>query len=297
MTGSPTRYTTELAGHILQELARGRTLKDICTEPGMPGATTVRQWVTDDTDGFAARYRQARETGAPLVCYPTRYASQFTPEIAERIVAAVTSGRSLTELCKEDGMPSRHTVQSWVTEHHAYFSERYRRAQEIGRALRGGPFPYSPELADRVLGELMEGRTLIDACNNPGMPTHGTVLLWVRRDHDGFAARYREAREIGSQIMLDELIVIGDDSRGDHIRRRNESGETEMVVDHENIRRSELRCENRRWSLAKALPRIYGNRLEVTTKHDAGDGWAELLTALDGRTRGLPSEDEGADDQ
>ena len=80
--------------------------------------------------------------------------------------------------------------------------------------------PYSAEIADRVLGELMEGRTLIDVCDDPGMPPQGTVLLWVRRDRDGFAARYKEAREIGGQIMVDELIEIGDDRRRDWIMRR-----------------------------------------------------------------------------
>jgi hypothetical protein len=177
------------------------------------------------------------------------------------------------------------------------FSQRYRQAQEIGRALSGGPIPYSPEIADRVLGELMEGRTLIEVCNGPGMPSIGAVHLWVRRDQDGFAARYREAREIGSQIMVDELITIGDDSRRDQLRHRTEGGETVVVVDHENINRSRLRCENRKWILSKALPRIYGDRLEVSAKHDAGDGWAELLKAVDGKTRGLPSEDEPIDEQ
>jgi hypothetical protein len=293
MTGRPPRYTAELADRILQELTRGRTMKEICAEPGMPCDNTVRQWVADDVDGFAARYSKARATGAALVHYPTRY----TAEIAEKIVGEVTSGRTLADLCSEPGMPSLRTIRNWVADNREDFSERYRQAQEIGRALSGGPVPYSAELADRVLGELMEGRTLVDVCDDPGMPSKGTVLLWVRRNRDGFAARYKEAREIGSQIMVDELITIGDDSRRDQVRRRTEGGETDLVVDHENINRSRLRCENRRWILSKALPRIYGDRLEVAAKHDAGDGWAELLRALDSKTRGLPSEDEGADGQ
>jgi hypothetical protein len=56
------------------------------------------------------------------------------------------------------------------------------------------------------------------------------------------------------------------------------------------------RCENRRWILSKALPRIYGDRLDVTAKHDAGDG-SELLKALNGKTRGLSSEDSPAADR
>jgi hypothetical protein len=284
MTGRPPRYTAELADRILHELTRGRTLIDICAEPDMPCDNTVRQWAADDIEGFAARYSKAREIGDPLVRHPTRY----TAEIGERIVGEVTSGRTLTDLCSEPGMPPLRTIRQWVADNREDFSERYRRAQEIGRALSGGPVPYSAELADRVLGELMEGRTLVDVCDDLGMPSKGTVLLWVRRNRDGFAARYREAREIGGQIMVDELITIGDDSRRDQVRRRNEGGEATLVVDHENINRSRLRCENRRWILSKALPRIYGDRLEVSAKHDAGDGWAELLKALDGKTRGLP---------
>jgi hypothetical protein len=140
-------------------------------------------------------------------------------------------------------------------------------------------------------------RYMVEVCDDPGMPSKGTVLLWVRRDRDGFAARYREAREIGGHIMVDELITIGDDRSRDWVRHRTEGGATEGVVDHENIHRSRLRSENRRWILTRSMPRIYGARLEVRAKHDAGDGWAELLKELDGKTRGLPSEDEDADEQ
>jgi hypothetical protein len=49
------RYTAELADCILQALARGRALSDICAKPGMPCENTVRQWMADDIEGFAAR--------------------------------------------------------------------------------------------------------------------------------------------------------------------------------------------------------------------------------------------------
>jgi hypothetical protein len=295
MIGRPPRYTAELANQILQELARGRGLLDICSEPGMPCDVTVWRWVTDDIEGFAARYAKARETGEPV--FRSHFPTRYTAEIAERIVGGITSGRTVADVCSDPGMPSAGTVRNWVVSNREDFTARYREAQEIGRALSGGPIPYSTEIADRVLGELMQGRTLIEVCDGPGMPSVGGVLLWVRRDRDGFAARYREAREVGAQIMVDELILIGDDSRRDHARHRGEDGETELVVDHENIARSRLRCENRRWILSRALPRIYGDRLQVTTRHDAGDGWPELLKELESQPRGLPSEDDPADGQ
>jgi hypothetical protein len=294
MTRSHPSYAPERADRILQERARGRTMTDILAEPGMPSANTVRLWVKDDIEGFAARYAKADETGAPLVRHP----SKFTAEITGRIATGIVGGRPLEEICREPGMPDVRTVYNWVAENREDFAARYREAQEIGRAMNGGRIPYSRELADRVIGELMEGRTLVDICKDPGMPSKKTVLLWVRRDKDGFAARYREAREIGGHIMVDEMIEIADNRAGDLVRVRKENGETELVVDHENIRRSELRCETRRWILARALPRLYGNRLQIEAKHDAGNGWAELLKELNGKTRGvLPSEDEPSDGQ
>jgi hypothetical protein len=90
MIGPPPRYAPELADHILQELARGRTLREICAEPGMPGETTVRLWAANDVEGFAARYRQARQTGEPLIRHPTSY----TPALADEIIGALTSGQT-----------------------------------------------------------------------------------------------------------------------------------------------------------------------------------------------------------
>jgi hypothetical protein len=268
-------------------MIRSRTVTDICAEPGMPSERTVRQWVEDDIEGFAARYHEARRIGAAPLGRPTIY----TPELAERIAAATVRGRHLDHLCDDPGMPSPSTVRDWVAENREDFSQRYKLAQEIGRAMRGGPVFYSVELADRVIGELMGGRTLVDVCNDPGMPHRCTVLAWVRRDEDGFAARYREAREIGSQIMVDELIQIGDDLA----RRRQRAGGGEPGapgISREDVDVARIRCDNRRWVLSRAMPRIYGDRVRIDARHDDSDGWAEVLKAVNGKTRGLPSEDE-----
>jgi transposase-like protein len=62
-TGRPTLYTPELADLILDELAGGRTLADVCGDPGMPAAGTVRLWVIENREGFAAHYTTARQFG------------------------------------------------------------------------------------------------------------------------------------------------------------------------------------------------------------------------------------------
>jgi hypothetical protein len=48
---------------------------------------------------------------------------------------------------------------------------------------------YTADIADRILSELRAGRSLHDICGDDGMPCCGTVLAWVRRDRDGFAAK------------------------------------------------------------------------------------------------------------
>jgi hypothetical protein len=155
-------------------------------------------------------------------------------------------------------------------------------AKPIGR-----PTDHTPELADRICEQLCTGRTLRDVCRDEEMPAESTVRLWAQSNREGFAARYRRARDIGYHAMADEMLEIADDSRDDFVPRRK--GDGDPVVDHEHISRSRLRVETRRWLLAKALPKIYGDRLDMKATHEAGDSLREVMKAIDGRTRGLPT--------
>lgn len=61
--GRPSTYTQEVAEAICARIAEGESLASICRDDGMPPASTVRGWVTDDVDGFAARSARAYATG------------------------------------------------------------------------------------------------------------------------------------------------------------------------------------------------------------------------------------------
>jgi len=61
--GRPSLYTPELAERICAELAKGRTLKSVCRDEGMPVEATVRAWALDKEGSFFARYAKAREIG------------------------------------------------------------------------------------------------------------------------------------------------------------------------------------------------------------------------------------------
>jgi hypothetical protein len=244
----------------------------------------VRKWVQEDVDGFAVRYRRARQAGLFVAPGQVRYSR----EIADQVTDALTSGRHLADVCKDVGMPNTATIARWVAEDRDGFAGRYRLARQIGHG-RTGQIPYSREIEDVILGELMSGRMLTGICRDPDMPHVRSVQNWLATDRDGFAARYRRAREIGCDMMADEMVDIADDRSGDWIVRHNNDGTTEAILDPERVSRTRVRIETRRWRVSKTLPRTYGDRLDLNARQDSGESWADLLKAVDGKTRGLPN--------
>lgn len=58
------RYSRALTDEICRRLAAGEGMIVICRSPGMPSVDTVRQWIIQDTDGFAKRHTEARQAQA-----------------------------------------------------------------------------------------------------------------------------------------------------------------------------------------------------------------------------------------
>jgi hypothetical protein len=65
--GRPVTYTATVADAILDRIASGESLASICRDEGMPPAPTVRGWIVDDREGFAARSARAYALGYEAV--------------------------------------------------------------------------------------------------------------------------------------------------------------------------------------------------------------------------------------
>lgn len=126
----------------------------------------------------------------------------------------------------------------------------------------GRPTTYTKEKSDRVLGFLETGMTLRQATRQPDTPPFRTFLDWVRDDRDGLSARYARAREIGYQLMADEILDVADDGSNDWMRS-NKPNNPGYDLNGEHFQRSRLRVDTRKWLLAKALPKIYGDKLAI----------------------------------
>jgi len=128
----------------------------------------------------------------------------------------------------------------------------------------GRPSLYSEELVDRICEKISTSSKGLHSIisENEGFPSFGTVFKWLSEpDKKYFVDKYAHARELQAEFMADEMIRIADDSS-------NDTEETEFGVreNKEWTNRSKLRVETRKWIASKLKPKVYGDKLDITTK-------------------------------
>lgn len=146
---------------------------------------------------------------------------------------------------------------------------------------------FTQELADRICEEIATGSYLKDVVAAPGMPSRRTVFRWIMK-HPEFKAQYHQAQELRSTVMAEEILEIADDGTNDFYDKIGRDGKPYRAVDVENINRSRLRVDTRKWAMAHMWPTKYGDKAEV--KHDASQELIDLVDKMNGRSRGLPKD-------
>jgi hypothetical protein len=134
----------------------------------------------------------------------------------------------------------------------------------------GRPSDYTPEIAALICERLAAGETLRAICTSEAMPPESTVRTWAVDDREGFSAQYTRAREIGYMSMADELLEVADDGTNDWMERGGENPGWDANGEH--LQRSRLRVDTRKWLLSKALPKLFGDKLDL--QHTGADGGA-----------------------
>ena len=113
--------------------------------------------------------------------------------------------------------------------------------------------------ADAVCALLEEGKSLRAACRDLDLSPR-TILDWAR-DHKEFTAQYAHAREIGYKLLADEIIDIADEKE---VQVRYDNEDAILELNATAVARNRLRVDTRKWMLAKMLPKIYGDKLELS---------------------------------
>ena len=95
----------------------------------------------------------------------------------------------------------------------------------------------------------------------------------------GVRDQYARAREEQADKLFREIIEIADDASGDYVT----TSDGKRIVDHENIQRSRLRVDARKWAAARLAPKKYGDRVEHDVRGDINFQPAVLVQV--GRSR------------
>jgi hypothetical protein len=128
------------------------------------------------------------------------------------------------------------------------------------------PSSYTKELAEKICLRICEGESLKQICKDKDMPSRSTVHKWLLEDDKKeFSDKYEFSCNVRTENMFDELQEIADDSTNDYMEKESDDGSTYEVLNSENIQRSRLRVDVRKWYLSKVLPKKYGDKIDHTS--------------------------------
>lgn len=129
-------------------------------------------------------------------------------------------------------------------------------------AAEGRRIKLTKQLGAEICKRICEKYSLRQIEKMEGMPAKATILEWVWREgelYEWFADQYARALKIRAMAWAEECIDIADDGANDYYER-----EGEQVCDHEHIQRTRVRIDTRKFLMAKALPKVFGDQVDST---------------------------------
>ena len=145
---------------------------------------------------------------------------------------------------------------------------------------QGRPSAYSLEIAEEICARIAAGESLRAICEDEGMPAHSTVLGWAVDNAHGFFDRYMRAKQMRCLRYADEVIEIADDGVNDTYV--DDNGKTK--IDYDNIKRSALRVDARKWLMVKYLPKVFGDKIDLN--HSGGVSLHERILSAKAKEGG-----------
>ena len=145
-----------------------------------------------------------------------------------------------------------------------------------GRGQGGRPTTYTDEASAIICARLAEGESLRRICRDDDMPALATVFKWLKA-HPAFVEQYATAREAQADALFEDVLEIADDATNDWMERNGE-GAPGWQVNGENIQRSRLRIDARKWMAGKLRPKVYGEKQIIAHGQDPDNPLPAAIT-------------------
>lgn len=121
---------------------------------------------------------------------------------------------------------------------------------------RGRPSVFQQAIADEICRRVADGESLRSICRDDNMPDESTVRRWALEDVEGFFPQYDAALKIRAMRWAEEVLEISDELPPI-------TGEGK--IDGAGVAHQRLRVDSRKWLLSKVLPKVYGEKIDVTS--------------------------------
>lgn len=133
----------------------------------------------------------------------------------------------------------------------------------------GRPAKYSEALAKKLCLEIATSKYGIHKiCKQKGFPGVSTIFAWLQDErYKDFQEWYARARQLQAELLKDEMISVAYDSSKDTKVIETRHGEIE-VEDKEWTSRSRLKVDTLKFIASKLWPKVYGEKLDLTTQGD-----------------------------
>lgn len=156
------------------------------------------------------------------------------------------------------------------------------KASRKARKKRGRLTIYSSELAARICAELACGKSLRTVCMANDMAGLEIVFRWLREKPE-FRDQYEHAENESADALIEEMLDIADDGSNDWIEVRDKDGESVgWKSNGENVQRSRLGVDVRKWAASKLKPKKYGERVDMNHGVQPDDPLAALIRSIQG---------------
>ena len=122
---------------------------------------------------------------------------------------------------------------------------------------------WTDALEDAICAAIsVSSRGLDDICNeNEGFPDPKSIYTHIIQS-ESFFQKYARARELQQQLLADQLIPLADKDRICQKRTIKADGSEETVI-LDQVERSKLQIETRKWVLARLNPKKYGDKIQA----------------------------------